>query len=206
VSTARARNTPLVIRERRRVRALESPVRQEIVDAVAGAGAGTIAQIGEWVGRRPDTLYYHIRALVRVGLLERVGRRRAGKRFGAVYDVPGRPVRMSLGGEAGPEDLARVLRSALRLADRDFRRALRSGEGRTTGESRNIWGGRFRGRVRAADLPRVGRLIDELTGLLQRGGGSESGGVHTMTLVFTPVPARTGRPYAKGRGRKGAGT
>jgi hypothetical protein len=206
VSTPRARTTPLVIRERRRVRALESPVRQEIVDAVAAAGAGTIAEIGGWVGRRPDSLYYHIAALVRVGLLKPVGRRRAGKRFGAVYDVPGRPVRMALGGEVGPEDLSRVLGAALRLADRDFRRALGSGDGRTTGPARNTWGGRFRGRVRAEDLPRIGELIDELTRLLRRGEGSESGGVYTMTLVFAPIATRGGGPRAKGRGRKGVGT
>ena len=116
--------SPVVIRRRDQVDALVSPLRQEIVDAVAAAGPSTIAQIAGWLGRRPDTLYYHIGALAKVGLLIEAGRERAGRRFSAVYDVPGRPMLLDYGGAGGRDAVVRVVRAALRLAERDFRRAI----------------------------------------------------------------------------------
>ncbi len=191
-----------MIRERVRVRALESPVRQEIVDAVASGGACTMAQIGSWLGRRPDTLYYHVTALVKVGLLKEVGRQRAGKRFCAVYDVPARPVFIGMGGGVGGEDVARVIRSALRVADRDLRRSLAAGEAVSEGPGRNFWGGRVRGWVKSEDLERVGALLDEIAELIQRGAAPDAGVDggelgYSFTYVAAPVAARSKRRGGK---------
>ncbi|HYV40165.1 MAG TPA: helix-turn-helix domain-containing protein, partial [Thermoanaerobaculia bacterium] len=49
--------------------ALASPVRQEIVDVLAGMPRAPIAAIAAALGRPANGLYYHVRELVRVGLV-----------------------------------------------------------------------------------------------------------------------------------------
>jgi len=185
------------IRQKRQVAALASPVRQEIVDAVAAAGACTMARMGELLGRKADTLYYHVAALVKVGLLVEVGRERTGKRFGAVYDVPGRPLRIDYQA-VGSAAVSRVVSSAIRLGGRDFSRAIASDEAVTSGESRNLWGGRAKGWVTEEDLPELNRLIERLTELVQRGKPRDGAWAQSFTYVLTPVvKKRSGRTKSK---------
>lgn len=191
---------PLVIRRRDQVEALVSPVRQEIVDAVAAAGPSTIAQIAEWLGRRPDSLYYHIAALVEAGLLVEAGRRRTGRRFGAVYDVPGRPMSIRDEGSIGAGPVIKVVRAALRLADRDFRRALENGSAVMEGPARNVRGGRVKGWMDAKDLAEANELITRLSELVQRGGPRPGAAAQSFTFVLTPV-ATTGSRRSTGRSK-----
>lgn len=198
-----AARQPLLIRRPAQARALVSPVRQEIVDAVAAAGPSTIAQIGEWLGRRPDSLYYHIAALTKVGLLVEAGRRRTGKRFGAVYDVPGRPMVLKYS-DLGEAAVVPVVRAALRLAARDFARAVRAEGAVLEGPGRNVWGGRVKGWVDERDLAEVGRLLERLAVLVQRGRPREGAGAHAFTYVV--APAASGRRAKGGRRSAAAGS
>lgn len=183
------RSRTFVIRQKRQVAALVSPVRQEIVDAIAAAGACTMARLGELLGRRADTLYYHVSALAKAGLLVEVGRERTGTRFGAVYDVPGRPMLIEYDAVGG-EPVAKVVRSALRLGARDFARAMASGGVVTAGEMRNVWGGRVKGWVTEGDLPEINRLITRLTELIQHGKPRAGARAQSLTWVLTPAAAK----------------
>src|SRR5215831_13517183 len=60
----------------RQVAALVSPVRQELLDVLARVDAVSLAELGALLGRPADGLYYHVRALRRVGLVESMGTRR----------------------------------------------------------------------------------------------------------------------------------
>jgi hypothetical protein len=192
---------------REQARALESPVRQEIVDAVAAGGACTVAEIGAWLDRRPDTLYYHVAALVRAGIMVEAGRVRTGRRFGRIYDVAGRPVRLARGkgrGGIGGAEMARVLNAGVRLGARDLAKALRTGVAATEGAGRNLWGGRVRGWLGARDAARAGQLIEELAGILRAGRPGAAGDVmpFSFTYVLTPVAVK---PPRGGAGRKKSG-
>src|SRR4029450_2776353 len=61
------------------VAALLSPVRQEILDALARLGTASIADIAATLGRPADALYYHLRELVRVRLVVRSVSTRTGR-------------------------------------------------------------------------------------------------------------------------------
>lgn len=180
------RSKTFVIRQKKQAAALVSPVRQEIVDAIAAAGPCTMARLGELLGRRADTLYYHVSALAKAGLLLEVGRERTGRRFGAVYDVPGRPMLIDYGAVGG-EPVARVVRAVIRLGARDFARAVTSAEAVTSGTTRNLWGGRVKGWVTDTDLAEVNRLIERLTVLIQRGKPRDGARAQSLTYVLTPV-------------------
>ena len=236
-----ARSTPAAVEIARpsQLGALVSPIRQEIVDAISAAGPSTMAQIAEWLGRPADTLYYHVAALRRVGLLVESGRRRTGRRFGAVYDVPGRPLLMRPKGSKAPQAIRSVVRAALRLADRDLKRSLEAGlvgrggadgafgaasgtasggasghapsmgaagDGRAPtpcfeGPERNVWAGRTKGWVTAADLRRIASLMDEIVAIVGRGAPRPGAHAQSFTFVLAPVvsrPARRGAHAAAG--------
>ena len=224
-----ARSTPAAVEVARpsQLGALVSPIRQEIVDAISAAGPSTMAQIAEWLGRPADTLYYHVAALRRVGLLVESGRRRTGRRFGAVYDVPGRPLLMRPKGSKAPQAIRSVVRAALRLADRDLKRSLEAGlaaggasgfpSGRSSGLSsggasateapsdgrapmpcfegpdRNVWAGRTKGWVTAADLQRIASLMDEIVAIVGRGAPRPGAHAQSFTFVIAPVVSRPAR-------------
>jgi len=193
----RAPARPFLIEHARPVRGLRSPVRQEIVDAVQAEGPRTVARLGERLGRAPDALYYHVWALVRLGLLVE-GREANGARPATTLDVPARPMRIRY----RPRDAAQVsalqdLASAmLRLTTRDFRAGISSPGACAEGDARNIWAARARANLSPAQLRRLNALLAEATQIMasgSRGAGRADTHPVALTFVLTPVQPRTRR-------------
>ena len=186
-STQKARR--YLIREPAQLRTLSSPVRQEILDALAAAGESSIAEVAVLLGRKPHALYYHLRALERVGLVRRAGIRRNGKSDAALYAVPAprMMIEYRLGSGAFAKDIAKTLRSMLRLTERDFRRALRFRSSIAEGPSRNLQCSRTKARLTVEQLKRINAhlaaVFDELAG----SQGQQEGQLHGLTLVLAPL-------------------
>src|SRR5512143_8280 len=87
------------------IAALASPIRQEILDALAGMPGSSVASIADALGRPADSLYYHLRALARVGLVVPAGRGRA--RSEALYRTIAPNLRLAYD-PASPVNAARV--------------------------------------------------------------------------------------------------
>lgn len=203
---------PFVITKAAQVRALASPARQELIDALAAEpGPSLVADLAEVLGRRPDALYYHLRALEKAGLVTTPGTARTGRRPGAVYDVPGRPVaiRYNAADKALCAALAATTRGMTRLAARDFKRALGSGVTVGDGPLRNIWGARRKGWLNDADLPRINELIRELMACFDRGKRTPDCRPHAAVLVMTPLPdpksSRSAKTSSPRRARTSSG-
>ncbi len=60
----------LVIRDAAVLRALRTPLRQEILSALDRPGGASVRELATTLGRKPASLYYHVHDLVRVGLVE----------------------------------------------------------------------------------------------------------------------------------------
>ncbi|MEZ4456916.1 MAG: helix-turn-helix domain-containing protein [Gemmatimonadales bacterium] len=198
------RHRPFVIRRRDQIAALESAVRQEIVDTIQAAGPRSAAEIATLMGRPADALYYHLRRLTRVGILVQRVPRRAGGRDEAIYDLVGHPLVLDypLPG-TDPHPVPRLVRSMLRTAEKDFRAAVTSDQARPDGELRNLWAGRRHAWLGPRDLDRVNTLIDRLVEIMTRARTPGSGQLCTLTLVMAPRPARSGRRApARPAGRK----
>lgn len=181
---------PYIIRTPDQIAAIASPIRQEVVDAIAAHGSATIAQTAFLLGRRPDSLYYHFAALERAGLLVPQGTRREGRRQARVYDVPGRPLQMAYA--QAPGAAARVVAGALSLARRDFARAL-AGAPVTEGPQREVWGARLRARLSPERIGRVNQLLSQIADLFQEPHPGEDARPFAITWVF--APAQTGRGH-----------
>lgn len=181
------------IEKEKQLVALKSPVRQEIIDAVSADGPGTIAQIGAMLGRPADALYYHIRRLESVGLLVETGRRRAGKRFEAIYDLPARDmrVRYDLGNRKLMERLIDAVSGMLRLSDRDFRGGTELPNAVGEGSGRNLWAGRTKAWLTKTEVRQVRQHVEAILDIMHKGRRTRHAGLHAFTWVLTPLDENT---------------
>ena len=168
------------------IRCLTSPIRQEIVDAIAASGAMSIADLARHLGRAADGLYFHVRALLRVGLLVEQSSIRRGKRFAAVYDVPARPLVIQQF-PAQARSIGRVVASALRLAGRDANRALKDRSTSTKGPARTLSAGRVKGWLTETERKRLNVVLDELLSILRSAQPGPQRTLHAFTYVSAPA-------------------
>jgi DNA-binding transcriptional ArsR family regulator len=170
------------------LRALAAGTRQEIVDVLTSSGPATVAQLGRLLGRRPDALYFHLKVLERAGLVVRREPDTGSGRATAVFAVP---VLIRLDYRRGSRrELARVVRHAVRLSQREFEHECVAGRPVGSGRRRRLWGGRVMGWVAARELERVNALLHELHEVLR--SGRPGPGRQAMALGFLLAPAGLG--------------
>lgn len=184
-------NRPYRIEQPHQIRALASPLRQDLVDAVVSDGPCTIAELADRVGRPADALYHHVRQLVAAGLLVEEVVRRAAGRPAVRLTVPGKPMMLvydqrARGNVAASSDAVATM---LRSARRGFARALTTPGTRTWGPRRNLWGGRSQGWLTERDLETANALLTRLVALFLKGKGTRRHGsaLHEFTFVLAPA-------------------
>lgn len=170
-----------VITRRSQVAALASAVRQEIIDTLQAAGPRSAAELAHLMGRPADALYYHIKRLLKVGLLVVESTRISGRRDEAVFDLVGRPLVLKY-----PPGTTALVRAMVRAAERDFRSATSSERARTEGARRNVWAGRRHAWLSARDLARVNKYVDRLVAIMTKARTPASGELCTLTLILAP--------------------
>ena len=181
------------IREPEQLESLVSPVRQDILDSLLSSEGMSVRELAGQLGLRPSALYYHLDELEAVGLVSRGSRARPDGRTEAVFSAP-RDRRQI---EYLPDDLenrelvVRIVRSILRLADRDFERGFDHPAAAASGPKRNLWGARGKAWLSAEDLRRVNELLAELSAIFDRTSGPEGRTLCALTWVLTPVADRS---------------
>jgi hypothetical protein len=142
------------------------------------------------LGRPADALYFHLRALTRVGLVRNAGyrTRRGGKEALYCTVAPELKLKYELHDGANRKGVCAIVASMLRLANRDFGRSLQRGNVRVSGAHRELWSFRKVGRLSSAQ---VAKLNQRLKGLVQdicapRGHGR----LYAVTVVLTPLDHR----------------
>lgn len=186
----RARNRPFIT-SLPQIRALASPVRQEIVDAVAAVGPVSVATLARSLGRAPNAFYFHIQKLESLGLLVRRNTSGALGRPSVLYDVPGRPMAVAYQ-PAQPktrQPMAKLVRSMSASATRSFVRAYRPDVAVTAGSGRNLWAGRQKRWLSPRELRQVNRHLRALVTLFNHRNDLSSRGNLLMELTFILAPA-----------------
>jgi len=187
--SAKPRACVVAIDRPAQLQALASPLRQELFDVLESAGPCSIAELAQRLARAPDSLYFHVRRLLKVGLLVEHERRQEGRHAFVVVDVAARPMRIDRS-KARDKDMQAVVSGILRLAARDFRRGLRHAGSQAQGPARNHASARVRGWVDAPRLARANELLEELGQLLRSGRPGPGCEPVALAWVLAPVPGR----------------
>lgn len=186
--------------------ALISPVRQEIVDTIEAIGGNAaVADIAAQLGRPADGLYYHLRRLVGAGVL----RERAdpgdgrGRRYRtAAGRSRGLRVKYGRGAASDPEAVARLVAGLLRVAERDFAKAVRGGAAVGSGARRDLWASRIKGWFGAAELREINRLLVRLFELFQHPRSGHRDQLVALAWTLAPIddqpPRRAGADRQRG--------
>ena len=170
--------------------ALESPARQEMLEALSRLGTASVGQIADALDRPPDALYYHLRSLTRVGLIVPAGHRNKGRRKEALFRTvaPRLETRLEPRTPEKAQAVAAIVGSIVRMANRDYRRSIKRADVALSGPHRELWAIRTTGWLTEAQVATVARLIDRLLKEVSRPKGP--GRLYGATLVFTPLHHR----------------
>lgn len=176
------------------IASLASPRRMEIIDALeALGGEATAAALARELGRPVDGLYYHLRALARAGLLEEHEDERRGRRWRSIAGRGRLALGYRTGRNANARAVERVQQGVLRLAARDFARALADPDVVADGPGRELWMARNQGWVTAAELREINRTLRRLGDLLGQRRDATRGRRIALAWVLAPLPVRAAR-------------
>ena len=64
---------------------LASPIRNDVFNNLRSLKRGSVSDVASALGKSPETIHYHVRALEKVGLIEVVAKRRTERRPEAIY-------------------------------------------------------------------------------------------------------------------------
>lgn len=189
--------------------ALASPLRQEICNALAGLGEASTVEIARELGMPADALYYHIRKLIRVGLLVERGRRPTARRDETTYLLahPGARLQYRPDDPGNARSVCRIVDGAVKAARADFERGYQAGLAATAGKHRNLWGARHRAWLSDRQLAEVNELLGRLGEIFTATGANVGeGNLCSLTWVLAPLPARPVRrtPASGQAPRKGS--
>ena len=177
-----------VIRELRQIRALGSPARQAIVDALETTGPCSAFELGQVLGRTSDRLYYHLQILKKAGVVRsRRERNRAG-RLQERFDLPGRPtwLRYIPSDSKNVAAISKLVGAALRDAHRAFGKAFTQ-DAVVQGAGRTLWAGRRTGWLAVKEVRRLNALLHEMIGILERPRRGRRGArLYSFTFAFSP--------------------
>jgi DNA-binding transcriptional ArsR family regulator len=172
------------------IEALVAPTRQEIIDALESIGPAPVAAVAAVLGRSPDSLYYHIRVLLEVGLVRRVDVRARGRSREAIYDLAGHDMTIvyDLARRAKREALKALIRAMSRIASRDFDRAAESRRAVVDGPRRNLRGARMVGLLDRQQLEELNALYEHMAEILARPPRRPAEArFHAVTLLVAPL-------------------
>lgn len=187
----RKRRKTFRIKTAAQLKAISSPVSFAIIQTLKQKGPLTVAKLGPKMGRKPNSLHYHIRKLLKIGMIRKVGTQRSGARTEVVYDVVANRFEGSdLNEKPELRKLANEsVASLLRLAARNFAEASQIPEIPVEkGKKRNIHARHYSARLTEDQLIELNSYFDKIQNVFASNIGSETGQMYSMTMVFNPLP------------------
>ncbi len=184
--TGMKRSTILTEEQRK---ALISPARIQVLEYLLCREPQTVAQLGEALGRAPDSLYYHLKKLVQVGLLRDARASGRGTRGEATYEATARAFHSKCD-TADPDSVETEragLGALLRLTERNYCRALEDPGVSTSGKRRDVLALRTCVNLDAKGRAELNRRVDELFEFLREQSTSQKGRATSVTLVLCPT-------------------
>ncbi len=170
----------------------ESTVRLEIMETLLDLVPCSISELARELGRSPQSLYYHIEILTKVGLINQVCTRRAGKRDEAVYDLPAKWIRFVNNNDPDRRDtLFKLAHTILRITEKNYQQAYHRGFVEAIDEKvENIYLRRQRGRLTDEALRKVYEHINAIGELFEEGRITNEGQQYGLSVVLTPLESR----------------
>ena len=187
---ARKRKKKLRIDSAKQLKLLNSPTAFELIQLLRHRGEATTTELGLSLGKKPNSLHYHMRKLVEAGFVHQIGTQRSGARTEVIYDV----VADQFVGANSP--LSATLRkltvdavaTLARLAVRNFSAAAeRRADLVDDGKHRNMLANRYAARLTPAQFAQANHHLKAIEKLFIENIGSTAGQNCALTVILTPI-------------------
>ena len=169
--------------------ALTSPVRHQIHLAMEMLGACSVNELAARMGRVPETLYYHVRRLEKVGILEQVGSRVVSNREEAIYQLKGKRLRVDPS-RTTPRFLkarAKGCGALLRFALRAFERALERKGTRQLLPKQGLRIHQMTVRLSTANVAELSERLDSVESFLAEADEPTGEDMYVITFATAPL-------------------
>ena len=178
----------------REIGLLASPTRIEIVDTLESLGGeATVAELAAQLGRPADGLYYHLRQLAEGGLLIETATAEGRRYRTRMAEGERLRLRYKPGKNANAKAVGDVAASVLRVAGRDFKRAIADPDAVAEGALRELWAARNKGWVGDSELAEINRLLVRIINLLHRPRTTTRKRLVALSWILAPVDAKPAR-------------
>lgn len=186
----RRKRRTLVIRDAETVRALRTPLRQEILGVLERLGGGSVKEVASEVGRDPASLYYHIHELVGAGLLVEAGKRAAGRGTETVYEPAAERIIIDRKERSRPftAALSDLHRAALRTAERELLAVFEPEKTEHAAPADSVTMLRLGSHLAAADAARAQEMLREVAEFVAEHDAPGAGDAYSLTAVFVKLP------------------
>ena len=175
----------LMLKTAKQVRALRTPVRQGIVETFLRLGECTVGELAAELGREPATLYYHVHALEKAGIVLRSKKLGPGGGREARYRPAATRIKIdrTVKSRAFLDALEDLQRATMRTAEREVMHA-----GRKRGAKAGNWAPPMLYRTSARLSPGAKRefegMLRELVGFLAENDDPDLEETHALTIAF----------------------
>jgi DNA-binding transcriptional ArsR family regulator len=179
----------LVLDRPEQIEIVAHPLRLEIIERLQIDGSDSIASLARKLDRRANALTYHVRLLEKAGVLVRASTRKAGRRDEVVYALAGSRIAIKAKKRTKPflQAATRTASAVLRMAEREIRRAIASGEAATPEHGSRPLGRRQKTWLTPADLAHAHERIQSLERFLERCHRKKRGRPYALTVVLVPL-------------------
>ncbi len=179
----RRKSGTMVVKDARTLRALRTPIRQDILGALERLGRASVGEIADVLGRKRASLYYHVHELQRAGLVTDAGARPAGRKQERLYEAAAAKIIIdrTAGSRAFGEALKGLHRTALRTAEREIAASLersRSSGDRTADETSLI---RLTSRLSVSDARRARKMLMDVARFIEERNSPEARDTYSFT-------------------------
>ena len=185
------------------IKAVCSPIRQEIMDTVIVKGKCSITEIADDLGRPADGLYYHMKALIKEQLLIAVGENKNNPRQETLYSLTKEgsliEVKYNQTDAQKVQAINKMVKSMLKISMKDFENGLTHTGAVFEGESRNLWAARIKSRLNQKQIKKANYHLQELLSIFKGTKNSKdkndysSKNLYALQWVLAPVKAQPKR-------------
>lgn len=169
---------------------LMAPVRFEIVEAMRGIAPCSVGEIAQALDRPADTLYPHLRQLLRVGVVVEAGQRAGRTRPGKVYDLVAddfRPSFRGAGASATARTIDRSVRGMASIVTRASRKAAAAGRFAYDDDFKNVISKVENAWLTPEELKTVQSRLLSLKRYLDARKGRRAGSLYLAAFFVVPV-------------------
>jgi predicted ArsR family transcriptional regulator len=183
------RKKVLLIKNAAQVRALRTPLRQKVIEALMKLGASTVRELADELGHEPAALYYHVHALAKAGIVTEGDQRRGERRPERVYRLVADRIIIDRDetSKAFLSALADLQRSTLRVAERELTRAVEARGDKAVAHTVSPMLLRLTSRLSPQATTRATAMIRELANFLAENDDPNAGNARSLTIAFVPL-------------------